>query len=233
MHPPTGVKVMVLFDAYSLCHTMLKACRAKSCHFASTLKSHRSLCQSGWRLKAGRDGRNLLRWRRTEPLVLTTSQGQTRYRCIDAGWLRVSHLGPLHVVFSRTGTARKILGLVSDAPALSATGLMRTYETRWAVEPFFKDRQQRLGLGLYQNRPSGAAVTHLPLVCFADALLTHLRLERYGAQDQRTRKQAADLSTAAAQDHLRGRRWDDLITYVREKRHGQPVIEELERLRMA
>jgi hypothetical protein len=224
---------MVLFDAYSLCHTMLKACRAKSCHFASTLKRHRSLCQSGWRLKAGRDGRNLLRWRRTEPLVLTKSQGQTRYRCIDAGWLRVSHLGPLHVVFWRKGTARKILGLVSDAPALSATGRIWTYEKRWAVEPFFKDRQQLLGLGPYQNRPYGAAVTHLHLVCFADALLTHLRLERYGAQDQRTHKKAADLSTAAAQDHLRGLLRDDLITYVREKRHGQPVIEELERLRMA
>jgi hypothetical protein len=232
MHPPTGVKVMVRFDADSLGHTVVKACRAKSGHFASTLQRNRSLCQSGWRLKAGRDGRNLLR-RRTEPLVLTTSQGQTRYRCIDAEWLSVSHLGPLHVVFSRTGTARKILGLVSDAPALSATGLMRTYEKRWAVEPFFKDRQQLLGLGPYQNRPSGAAVTHLPLVCFADALLTHLRLERYGAQDQRTRKKAADLSTAAAQDQLRGLRWDDLITYLREKRHGQPVIEELERLRMA
>jgi hypothetical protein len=89
------------------------------------------------------------------------------------------------------------------------------------------------GLGQYQNRPYGAAVTHLHLVCFAYALLTHLRLERYGAQDQRTHKKAADLSTAAAQDQLRGLLWDDLITYLREKRHGQPVIEELERLRMA
>jgi SRSO17 transposase len=231
--PPTGVKVMVLFDAYYLCHTVVKACREKSCHFASTLKSNRSLCKSGWRLKAGRYGRNLFRRRRTEPLVLTKPQGQTRYRCIDAGWLRVSHLGPLHVVFSRKGTARKILGLVSDAPALSATGLMRTYEKRWAVEQFFKDSKQLLGLGQYQNRSYGAAVTHLHLVCFAYALLTHLRIERYGAQDQRTRKKAADLSTAAAQDQLRGLLWDDLITYLREKRHGQPVIEELERLRIA
>jgi hypothetical protein len=224
---------MVLFDAYSLCHTVVKACREQSGHFASTLKRNRSLCQSGWRLTAGRDGRNLLRRRRTEPLVLTKSQGQTRYRCIDAGWLSVSHLGPLHGVFSRTGTARKILGLVSDAPALSATGLIRTYEKRWAVEPFFKDSQQLLGLGQYQNRPYGAAVTHLHLVCFADALLTHLRIECYGAHDQRTRQKAADLSTAAAQDQLRGLLWDDLSTYLREKRHGQPVIEELERLRMA
>jgi hypothetical protein len=76
-------------------------------------------------------------------------------------------------------------------------------------------------------------VTHLPLVCFADALLTHLRIARYGAQGQSPRKKAADLSTAAAQDQLRGWRWEALLTYVRENRHGQPVIEELERLRVA
>jgi len=231
--PPAGVKVMVLFDAYYLCRTVVKACREQGFHFASTLKSHRSLCKPGWQLKASRYGRNLLRRRRTEPLVFAKPHGQIRYRFVDAGWLAVSHLGPLHVVFSRKGTARKILGLVTDAPALSAAGLMRRYEKRWAVEPFFKDSKLLLGLGQYQNRPYGAAVTHLHLVCFAYALLTHLRVERYGAQGQSTRKKAADLSTAAAQDQLRGLLWEDLITYLREKRHGQPVIEELERLRVA
>ena len=90
-----------------------------------------------------------------------------------------------------------------------------------------------MGLGHYQNRPDRAAVIHLHLVCFAYALLTHRRLERDGAQGQRTRKKAADLSTAAAQDQLRGLLWEDLITYLKEKPHGQPVIDELERLRVA
>ncbi len=102
-----------------------------------------------------------------------------------------------------------------------------------ALEQFFKDSKQLLGLGHYQNRSYGAAVIHLHLVCFAYALLTHLRIERAGAQGQRTRKKAADLSTAAAQDQLRGLLWEDLLTYLREKPPGQPVIEELERLRIA
>ena len=167
MPPPTGVKVMGLCDASSLGHTVVKACREPRGHVASTLKRHRRLCQSGWRRKAGGYGRTLFRRRRPAPLVLTTPQGQTRDRCIDAGWLRVSHLGPRPVVCSRQGTARQILGLVSDAPALSAAGRMRTDAKRWAVEPCFKDRQQLLGLGPYQNRPDGTAVTPLPLVCFA------------------------------------------------------------------
>jgi hypothetical protein len=38
---------------------------------------------------------------------------------------------------------------------------------------------------------------------------------------------------AAAQDQLRGLLWEDLITYLREKPHGLPVSDELERLRVA
>jgi hypothetical protein len=156
-----------------------------------------------------------------------------RYRDVDGGWLGVSTLGPLPVVFSRKGAVGKILGLVTDAPELSVAGLIRTYEKRWAIEQGVKEVQQRLGLGHYQNRPYWAAVTHLPLVCCAEALLTHLRIQNAGVQGQPTRNKAADLSTPAAQDQLRGLRWEDLSTYLKEKRHGQPVIEERERLRVA
>ena len=171
--------------------------------FASTLKSNRSLFKPGWKLKAGRYGRNLFRRRRTDTLGLAKPQGPVRYRFVDAGWLQVSTLGALPVVFSRKGGARKILGLVTDDPECSAADLIRTYEKRWTIEQWLKDLKQLLGLGQYQNRPYRAAVIHLHLVCFAYALLTHLRIERHGVQGKQTRKKAADLSTAAAQDQLR------------------------------
>jgi hypothetical protein len=128
------VKVLVLVDAYYLCHTVVKAGRARRFHFASTRKSNRRLCKRGWQLKAGRYGRNLLQRRRTETLVSVKPNGQARYRDVDAGWLEVSTLGLLHVVFSRQGQARKIRGLVTDAPELSAAALIQAYEKRWAVE---------------------------------------------------------------------------------------------------
>ena len=230
---PAGVSVVVLFDAYYLCRTVVKACREKAFPFASTLKSNRSLFKPGWKLKAGRYGKNLFRRRRTQTLVLTKPQGKVRYRFVDAGGLAVSHLGPLHVVFSRKGTARQILGLVTDAPALSAADVIRTYEKRWTIEPFVKDAQQLLGRGQYQNRPYRAAVIPRHLVCFAYALLPHLRLARTGAQGQRTRDKAVGMSVAAAQEALRGLIWDDLLTSLKETRHGESVIEELERLRVA
>jgi hypothetical protein len=230
---PVRVKVMVLFDAYSLGPTVVKACREKRFHLASTLKSNRRLFKPGWKLKAGRYGRHQFRRHRTAPRVIAKPHGSARYRSGDAGWLQVSKLGGLHVVFSRTGVARQLLGLVTDAPDRSAADVIRTYDKRWTLAPWRKDVKQRLGLGQYQHRSDGAAVTHLHRVAFAYALLTHLRLAPTGAPRQRTRNQAAGISTAAVQDQLRSLLWADLITYLKAERPGQPVLQELERLRVA
>jgi SRSO17 transposase len=230
---PRGVKVMVLFDAYDLCHTVVKACREQGFHYASTLKSHRRLFKLGWKLKAGRYGQKLLRRRRTETLVSVKPHGPARYRDVDAGWLDVSKLGKLPVVFSRKGRARKILGLVTDNPELSAAGLLLAYERRWTIEQFVKDAKQLLGLGQYQNGSHRAAVIHLHLVCFAYALLTHLRMQQAGAQGQRTREKADGTSVATAQEALRALVWEDFVADLKERYHGEAVIAELERLRVA
>jgi hypothetical protein len=74
---------------------------------------------------------------------------------------RPLYLSLLLVVFSRKGSARKILGLVTDDPELSAAGLIQTDDRWWTIEPWVKDLQQRLGLGQYQHRPDRAAVIHL------------------------------------------------------------------------
>jgi Transposase DDE domain len=137
------------------------------------------------------------------------------------------------VVFSRKGAARKILGLVTDDPELSAGDVIRTYERRWTIEQWIKDLKQLLGLGQYQNRSYRAAVIHLHLVCFASALLTHLRLEQTGAQGQRTRDKAATRSTTTAQDQLRRLVWDDLLASLKEKHHDESMLAELTRLRVA
>jgi hypothetical protein len=101
------------------------------------------------------------------------------------------------------------------------------------IEAWLQDVKPWLGLGHDQNRAYGAAVTHRPLVCFADALLTHLRIERTGAQGQRTRKKAADLSIAAAQNQLREVLWEDLMVYLKEQCPEKSILAELERLRVA
>jgi hypothetical protein len=159
--PPAGVKVVVQFDAYYLCRTVVQACREQRFHLASTLKRNRTLCKQGWKLKAGRYGRNLFRRRRTETLVIDKPHGSAHYRYVDARWLQVSHLGVLHVVCSRKGAARKILGLVTDDPELSAAGLIQTYETRWTIEIVQTHMTKRSGFPL---RTGGHHVANLDLV---------------------------------------------------------------------
>jgi hypothetical protein len=131
---PAGVKVLGLFEAYDRCPTVVKACREQRFDVASILKSHRTLWKSSWQLTAGRYGRHLLRRRRPATLILTKPHGSARYRFVEAGGLTVGHLGRLHVVFSRTGTAKKLLGLVTNAPELSAAQLIQTYDRRWTIE---------------------------------------------------------------------------------------------------
>ena len=89
-----------------------------------------------------------------------------------------------------------------------------------------------LGLGQYQNGTYRAAVTHLHLVCFAYALLTHIAIERECAQGKRKRK-AAKLSTGDLQNELRRIVWDDTADYLKELPSGNQVIKELDRLLIA
>ena len=225
--PPEGVKVTVLFDSFYLCKTVVKACRAKGFRFASTLKANRNLFRGSRKLKAGSYG--LRAYRRGTKKTLRL--GEATYCLVDAGWMGVGDLGPLHVVFSRKGKERKVLGIVSDDPELSAEGIVEVYTHRWSIEVFFKDVKQLMGLGQYQNGSYQAAVTHLHLVCFAYALLTHLRLE--GAQGKTKNRHAAAMSTSEAQNELRRLVWRDLVAYLQGLPDGGSVVKELERLFVA
>jgi hypothetical protein len=75
-----------------------------------------------------------------------------------------------------------------------------------------------------------ATLPRLPTCCSARAPVCTVPCE---PKRQRTRDKAAGISTAAVQDQLHSLLWEDLITYLQEERLGQPVIEELERLRVA
>jgi hypothetical protein len=233
LQAPAGVKLMVLVDAYDLGHTVVQACREQHVHCAATLQSTRSRCTPGWQLKAGRSGRHRCRRRRTATLVLGKPPGEVRGRDLDAGWRHVRQLGGLPVVFARQGAARKSLGLVTDDPEGSAAGLLRAYDRRWASAQGLQDRTPLLGRGPYQHRPYRAAVIHRPRVGFAYALRTPRRIAHRGAQGQPTRTKAVHLSTATAQDQLRGLLWEDLVASLKEHSHEKSVLAELERLRVA
>ena len=145
--------------------------------------------------------------------------------------MEVSDLGRLHVIFSRKNNDSKVLGIVTDDPKLSARQIMQAYDARWPIEVFFKDSKQLLGLGQYQNVSYEAAVTHLHLVCFAYALLTHVAITGEGAKGKR--KTTERLSTADLQNEARRIVWDDLTDHLKQFSSGTQIVKELERLLVA
>ena len=88
----------------------------------------------------------------------------------------------------------------------------------------------RLGRS-YQNLSYEAAVTHLHLVCFAYALLTHIAID--GESAKRTYKNAVRPSTADLQNELRRIIWDDLADHLKQFPSGTQIIKELKRLLIA
>ena len=228
---PEGLRVRVLFDSYYLCPVVVKACRKKGFRFISVLKNNRNLFKNGRKLKTGLYSSSLFRRQKKKTFSIRKSKGHVKYAYIDAGWLQVSGLGRLHVIFSRKKADPRILGLVTDEPKLSASQMIRTYDDRWSIEVFFKDSKQLLGLGQYQNLSYEAAVTHLHLVCFAYALLTHVAITREGAQGKQ--KSTVKLSTGDLQNEVRRIVWDDLTDHLKQFSSGTQIIKELGRLLIA
>ncbi len=96
--PPKGVSVRVLFDSYYLCPTVVKACRKKGFRFVSTLKSNRNLYKNGRKLKVGAYGHSFLGRKRKQTCRIQKTGGRADYTYVEAGWIEVSDLGPLHVI---------------------------------------------------------------------------------------------------------------------------------------
>ena len=132
---PASWKVTVLFDAYYLCPTVVRACEDKGWHYVGVGKSNRCFVPRGGDRtvkKLGKYGQNVLRrdgvWRTIDGLA-----SSHRYRIAQRrGYLR--GLGEVNVVFSRRRGEHKSIALVTDDLRAPATRVVQDYLKRWAVE---------------------------------------------------------------------------------------------------
>ena len=228
---PKGVKVLVLFDTYYLCPVVTKACKEKKFHYISVLKSNRNLNKRGRKFKSGYYGAYCFKSKEKSKMKISKEHGIASYIFVDAGWIEVSKLGLSHLIFSKKNSERKILALVTDHPRLKAADIIRSYDIRWNIEVFFKDAKQLLGLGRYRNRSYKAAVTHLHLVCFAYALLTHIAINSTCEKENKRKK--ARVSVRNLQNILRIIIWNDTAQYLKELPNQNSVFKELSRLLVA
>jgi hypothetical protein len=228
---PKGLKTIVLFDTYYLCPTVTQVCKEKNFHFVSVLKSNRNLKYRGKKLKSGSYGAYCFKTKEKLKMKISKEKGAVTYNFVDTGWINISKLGLAHLIFSRKNSERKILALVTDHPNLKAVDIIKSYDIRWNIEVFFKDAKQLLGLGRYQNRSYKAAVTHLHLVCFAYALLTHIAIN--SKCEKVNKKIKAHTSVKDLQNILRCIIWNDTAQYLKELPNSNSVFKELYRLLVA
>ena len=227
---PEGIPVIVLFDTFYLCPTVVKACREKGFHFVSVLKSNRNIKERGKKLKSGFYGSYCFKTRKKLKMKIPKENRVAVFKYVDAGWLEVSRLGTVHIIYSKKNSEKTILCLVTDHPQLKATDIIKSYDARWNIEVFFKDAKQLLGLGRYQNRSYKAVVTHLHLVCFAYALLTHIAIN---GTCEKVIKKKANTSIRDLQNILRRIVWNDTTKYLKELPNQNSVLKELSRLLVA
>jgi hypothetical protein len=182
--PPAGVKVRVLFDAYYLCPTVVKAAQDRGWTWFSVAAKNRSFISEG--TSKGRkiadvapglikhQGRNVR-------MPRSRGRASLRIACGD-GYL--SRIGQVRMVLSKRPNERwkTTVAIVTNARNIDARGIVSIYERRWKIEVLFKELEQDLGLGDYQMLKETAIVHHLHLCCLAHLLLTHRSIDALAAQ---------------------------------------------------
>jgi SRSO17 transposase len=229
---PEASKVTVLFDAYYLCPTVVRAVLARGWDYIGVGKSNRRFQVGGESHRLSRYGPNVLRrsgqWSR-----ITGLQKTHAYRVAE----RIGHLkklGEVKVVFSCRRGDRKPIALVTNALSRPARKVVADYLRRWSIELLIKDEKQHLGLGAYRVLRYRAVVRHLHLVDAAYACLTHLGLKAQREQGQDHAKNVLRLPPIRQlKADLQRTVWREAVNDVVKVSHERPVLRRLEKLLVA
>lgn len=210
--PPAGVKVRVLFDAFYLCPTVVKACENKGFTFFSVAQRNRQFTTpNGKRRSLAKLMPGLIRYRgKNVRMKRSRKSAKLRIACADG---RLSKIGQVRMVVSKRprGPWKKCIAIVTNESGLRPREVVAIYEKRWLIEVLFKELVQDLGLGDYQMLTEDGIVHHLHVCCLAHLLLTHQSMERLGAKARKANKQVeippmskrlADLRDRLARDQI-------------------------------
>lgn len=209
LQAPAGLRVAVLFDAFFLNQTVLRAVRRRNWSWVSVVGANRDVFLGCGSPAGGHGRKSKIRvYRRTcwregfWPIIIGASGRREQNWGAPARNVRLSKVGAVRVVFCRAGSHQTPLALVS--PTGAARQLVEQYAQRWSVELFLKESKQLLGIGHYQTRPPAGVERHLQLVSCAHFPLTHVRLlQTARARAKANRSRLARQSLSSAQARLR------------------------------
>jgi len=226
---PEPLKVTVLFDAYYLCPTVVRAVLDRGWDYIGVGKSNRRFQAGGQSHRLSTYGPNVLRY--SGQWVRITGLRKTETYCVTDRIGQLKKLGKVKVVFSRRRGDRKAIALVTNDVSRPARRVVADYLRRWSIELLIKDEKQHLGLGAYRVLRYRAVVRHLHLVDVAYACLTHLGLKAQRAQGEKKTKRVLRLpSIRQLKIDLQRRVWREAVKDVMKASHERPVLRRLEKL---
>jgi len=176
--------VIVLFDRFYLCDTIVKSCQNKGFTYIGAVKDNRNFFPDGRpndKRKVGKYAKNVLdrdgRW--------ISVTGSRKEHCVTERVGSMAKLGRIKLAFSHRRGERSRLIIATNNLRWGAKSLIEHYRNRWQIEILFKMSKQHLGLGDYQFLRYTAVERYLHLVMISHQFLTHLARDRSGEKEQR------------------------------------------------
>ena len=161
---------VVVFDAWYMSREILDFLSYRCLVWVSQAKSNRLIQveDDTWmQVNAFAKGLSKQSFTRIDKVV-----GEQRFKWIYETTMVMKHVGLVKLVILRQRKNSKTYTfLVSNNTELGGLQVLESYKKRWAIEVFYRDCKQHLGMGEYQARKLDAVVIHLHLVFLAYTLL--------------------------------------------------------------
>lgn len=222
--PPPGVRIVALFDSAYMNKKVVRALREKNFDYVSRLPSNRIVTIRGRHRKI----RNLLRSipRRQFRRVTVVKGDRTKRFWATEREAYIPAIGPVKLVFSRRAKFETPIAVVTNRRDWSRREILTALSLRWAIERFFEDAKQLLGLGEYQTGHWRGVRRHAHLVAVAYLFLVHHETPGMGTTNGKA-DAAAGFSTMRARDRFRGALFRDLLDALGESTEPERVLKDL------
>jgi SRSO17 transposase len=160
---------VVVFDAWYMSKELVDFIGCRGLSWVSQAKSNRLIQMDDTWISVSRYAKDLSKQSFKR---INTTLDEQRFKWMYEISLVMKNIGLVKLIILRERRNSKICTfLVSNNTELDGLQVLEYYKKRWAIEVFYRDCKQHLGMGEYQVRRLDAVVIHLHLVVLAYTLL--------------------------------------------------------------
>jgi hypothetical protein len=164
---------VVVFDAWYMSKELVDFLNCRGLVWVSQAKSNRLVQVDDTWISVSMYAKSLSK---QEFVRIDKVVDEQRFKWIYETTMVMKNIGLVKlVVLRQRKNSKTCTFLVSNDTDLDGLQVLEYYKKRWAIEVFYRDCKQHLGMGEYQVRRLDAVVIHLHLVVLAYTLLKNAR----------------------------------------------------------